>query len=288
MFDRMRLRFRDHIQANSGRDIRIVAILAVRNEGAYLRRCLRHLHSQGVFSYVIDNASTDDTKEILADCRDLGVIGVENHPFAGFFDLVGQMKRKEQIAREIKADWFIHHDTDEIMEPPKPYATLKQAISAVDAAGDNAINLDEFVFLPINEDAHSLESDYLERMQHYYFFEPAPMRLVRIWRRDRNVKLHDSGGHGAVFDRRNVHEIPFILRHYIGLSSNYLREKYARRVYSEREVRDRGWHGWRAEFSKYKVVLPNAAQLKICRNDGVWDKSDPKTSHQFIVRVADA
>jgi hypothetical protein len=96
--------------------------------------------------------------------------------------------------------------------------------------------------------------------------------------------LHQSGGHGATFPDRRLHPTPFILRHYIGLSADYLGEKYARRIFSEHEAQVLGWHGWRAEFAKWRIQLPYVGDLKEYHDDGVWDKSDPKTTHQFVVR----
>ncbi len=236
---------------------------------------------------MIDNESTDASRRIAKGYLGHGVCRIETLPFIGYFDLVAQCRQQEQFAGEIDADWFIHHDADEIMQSPLGGSTLAESIVAVDAAGYNAINCDEFVFVPTSEDVHYENTDYVTGMRRYYFFEPIRMRLVRMWRRQPVVSLIDTGGHDAVFRARCVHPIPFVLRHYIGLSANHLRNKYSRRVYSQREVSDRNWHGWRAEFSKWDVVLPSVDRLKLYCGDGQWDKSEPKTEHQFIVRRRD-
>jgi glycosyltransferase involved in cell wall biosynthesis len=264
--------------------MRIVALLTVRNEASYLECCVRHLHEQGVETCVIDNDSTDGSRQIAEQFLGRGVCQIERLRYEGYFDLLAQCRQQEKLAAEIDADWFIHHDADEIIEAPAGFASLAQAIKAVDDAGYNAINCDEFVFVPIDENQHFEYRNYVGEMKHYYFFEPAPVRLVRMWRRHPAILLHQSGGHGAVFPDRRIFATPFILRHYIGLSADYLRAKYSQRVYSDTEVRERGWHGWRAKFTEWRVSLPSTDELKVYRGDGVWDKSQPKTMHQFVVR----
>ncbi|MBS0244111.1 MAG: glycosyltransferase family 2 protein, partial [Proteobacteria bacterium] len=222
--------------------MKVVALLAVRNEALYLDRCLRRLRDQGIDVCLIDNQSTDDTLEIAESYYGRGVFRIENHPYPGFYDWVSLLKFKERLAQEIDADWFVHHDADEIIEAPAGFANLRHAIVAVANSDCNAINCDEFVFLPTDERQHYEHQDYVAEMRHYYFFEPTPVRLVRMWRRHPDILLHDSGGHGASFAGRKIFPTPFILRHYIGLSADYLRAKYAGRVYSENEVRERGWH----------------------------------------------
>src|SRR4029077_14897095 len=148
--------------------MRIVALLAVRNEELYLERCLEHHFRQEIETCVIDNGSTDRTTEIARSFLDRGVIRIEQLPFSGVFELETQLRCKERLAAEIGADWFIHCDADEIRQAPKPYATLREGIEAVDRQGYNAIDFDEFVFLP-TADYESFEGcDYIEAMRYYY------------------------------------------------------------------------------------------------------------------------
>jgi hypothetical protein len=96
-----------------------------------------------------------------------------------FFDLRAVLRAKEKLAREINADWFIHHDADEIREAPAPYKTLREAICAVDREGYNAINFDEFVFVPTSDNDSFEGTDYPKTMRYYYFFEPCPLRQIK-------------------------------------------------------------------------------------------------------------
>src|SRR5262245_52124805 len=138
--------------------MRVVALITVRNEELHLRRCLEHLVGQGIESCVIDNDSSDNTRRIAEDflSRGRGVCQIAHLPFRNHFDLEAQCKHQEQLASQIPADWFIHHDADEIMEAPARYSTLAEGISHVNALGYSAIKFDEFVFVPV-DDAQSFE-----------------------------------------------------------------------------------------------------------------------------------
>lgn len=261
--------------------MRVVALLTVRNEARYMRRCLQHLRAQGVDVCVIDNDSTDDTREIAEQFMGDGVIRIERMHYGGVFDLTAQLESQQALASEIDADWFIRHDADEIMEAPPAWDSLHSAIDALDAQGFNAVNFDEFVFLPLEgEDFNG--RDYVAEMRRYYFYEPWPLRLIRAWKKtDEPIALAGSGGHHADFDGRRLYPHNFILRHYIVLSAAHAIQKYAiERVYSEREVKEKDWHGWRARFHAGMLNLPPADAFK--QLGGEWDRSDPKTAHLFV------
>lgn len=261
---------------------RIVALLAVRNEALYLARCLEHLQRQGIETCVIDNESTDDTLAIAKSFLGRGVFRIEVQPYPGHFDLVAQLQLKERLAAEIDADWFIHHDADEIREAPAPYKTLKEGIEAADQAGYNAINFDEFVFLPTS-DAESHEGgDYVATMRHYYFLEPRPMRQIKAWKKTgAPVQMTASAGHGVDFEGRRIFPVNFVMRHYIALSKAHLIAKYTReRVYSPHEVEKR-WHGPRATFDPARLCLPHRSEL-VSLDDGPWDTSRPWKKHMFF------
>jgi len=260
----------------------VVALLTIRNEALYLEKCLEHLYQQGINTCVIDNNSTDNCLDIAKSFINRGVVQIETLPFEGYFDLIKQLEIKEKLASEINANWFIHHDADEIREAPAKLGNLYQAIFAVDKQGYNAINFDEFVFIPTDDNERNEGKDFVKTMKHYYFFEPHPLRQIKAWKKTSSpINLVDSGGHQVAFANRKIFPENFILRHYIGLSLSYLNSKYSTRVHSEEEV-ERGWHGWRAKFSEYRLNLPATENLKLHFEDGKWDKTDPKTEHQFV------
>lgn len=263
--------------------VRIVALIATRNEELYIGRCLEHLRQNGIESCLVDNSSTDRTVEIAREYLGRGLTRIVPVEYPGFYDWVGLLKLKQQLAMEIDADWFIHHDADEIMESPIPDVRLAEAIASVDAAGCNAINFDEFVFVPTDESESFEGTDYVARMRYYYFFEPHPTRLVRCWKKAMDIELAESGGHGANFSGRLLYPQNFVLRHYIALSATHARQKYSiQRKYSEKEVRDRGWHGWRARFHGEMVRLPRREKMFERNPETDWDRTQPHKSHIFI------
>ncbi|MDX8459212.1 glycosyltransferase family A protein [Mesorhizobium humile] len=265
--------------------MRIVALIAVRNEELYISRCLEHLCRNGIEFCLIDNGSTDRTVEAAKDYLGRGLIRIVPAEYPGFYDWVGLLKLKQQLAIEIDADWFIHHDADEIMESPVANVLLADAIASVDAAGFNAINFDEFVFVPTDESESFEGTDYVERMRHYYFFEPHPVRLVRCWKKALDIELAESGGHEANFEGRWLFPQSFVLRHYIVLSAAHARRKYSvQRSYSEEEVRNRGWHGWRAKFRDEMVRLPSRGQMFEHAVQTEWNRTQPHKNHIFITQ----
>lgn len=262
--------------------LRIVALMTVRNEELYLRRCLQHLHEQGVETCVIDNGSTDATYKIAEQFLDRGVCRLEKLPYHGVFELETILKNEERLSREINADWFIHYDADEIREAPEPYGTLHEGITDVDRQGYNAINFDEFVFLPHREDRSYEDTDYVQSMRHYYFFEPYELRRVNAWKKNGFIDLASKGGHSVEFKGKKVFPVNFINRHYITLSKEYALRKYGDRIFSEREVNDLKWHWPRTGFSPEKAILPDVHQLKTISQICEWDRSDTWKTHGFI------
>lgn len=263
--------------------MRVVALLAVRNEELYLERCLEHLFRQGIETCLIDNESTDATRSIAQRFTKRGVFRIETQRYPGYFDLVAQLRMKEELACNIDADWFIHHDADETFEAPSTYGTVLDGLIAVDRQGYTAINFDEFVFLPTLDEESYEGTDYVKAMRFYYFFQPKQLRLVRAWKKiGSSVILAASGGHSAEFPDRKIYPVNFVLRHYIVLSRAHAIAKYKyERIYSSREVDERGWHGARARFDPSRLRLPARNVLK-CLDDGPWDTSQPWKQHTFL------
>ena len=83
-----------------------------------------HLIGQGIDVHLIDNESTDATRRIAQCYLGNGVLGIETMPRRGVYSWRPILQRKESLAGEIDADWFMHVDADEIRLPPKPGLTL--------------------------------------------------------------------------------------------------------------------------------------------------------------------
>ena len=104
---------------------------------------IRHLVDSGVEVYVIDNRSTDDTVAEAKKWLGRGVLDVERFPTPGgdgLFRWQEILDRKLAVAGDIRPDWVIHHDADEIRHSPWPNTPLRDAIDLVDRHGFNAID----------------------------------------------------------------------------------------------------------------------------------------------------
>jgi glycosyltransferase involved in cell wall biosynthesis len=262
----------------------VVALMTVRNEALYLERCLRHLHENDVKVCLIDNQSGDSSLDIARSFKCKNVIHIESLPFSGCFALEQILCKEQEMASMIRADWFIHHDADEIRQSPDPEITLKQALFQADQKGYNAVNFDEFVFLPCKEDQKGYEGrDYVRTMQYYYYFAPGRPHRINAWKNTgQAVDLVSSGGHRVQFHGMRIYPENFILRHYIGLSREHLIKKYAKRKYSAEEIKKRGWHKKRAAFTPERLALPSRHELKKICVSGSWDRTDPWTKHYFL------
>lgn len=262
--------------------MRVVALLAVRNEEYYIERCLRHLYEQNIETCIIDNESTDRTLDIAREFTDRGVFRIESFPFSGIYKWIKILEYKSRLANEIDADWFIHHDADEIREAPKGVINLVKGIQDADKKGYNAINSDELVFTPISEDETFEQKDYVKEMIYYYYFRPKVHHRVNIWKKsDGKIDLSSTGGHSVLFENRKIYPINFILRHYILLSKKHAIMKYGERNYDPDELA-KGMNVKRANFNPNRFQFPEKSLLKKVSSFGEWDLSDPWTEHYFL------
>lgn len=257
--------------------VRVLALMAVYNERRFVGGCIEHLYEQGIETYLVDNSSTDETVAIAERHRGRGLVGIETSPRDGVFDLRAQLERKEQLARELDADWFMHVDADEVRLPPPGSGTLAQALEAVDAAGCNAVNFTEFTFIPTRESPDHDHPDFRRTLRTYYPFAPRPVHQLKAWKAG-EVELADSGGHTATFPGLRMWPQPFPMKHYLFLSRAHAVEKYVERSYSGEEVAG-GWHGWRARLTADDIPLPSATELRTSRFDDDLDPTAPRTRH---------
>jgi glycosyltransferase involved in cell wall biosynthesis len=235
----------------AGESFRVVAIIAAYNEADIISPLIEHLVGNGIDAYLIDNRSTDDT---IAEARrwlGKGLLEIETFPKeaaagdgAPGFDWEGILRRKEEIAQELGADWYIHNDADEFREPPWPAMSLKDAIRWVDRLGYNCIDFRVLNFRPVDSGFRA-GTDPREHFTRWE--EPILHDRVRLncWKAQTDpVSLAASGGHEVRFPGRRVFPIRFLLRHYPVRSQ----EHGERKVFDERKKRflererAKGWH----------------------------------------------
>lgn len=257
---------------------RVVALIATYNEERFIGGCLEHLLANGIEVYLCDNESTDRTVEIASDYLGRGLRQIETIPRDGTYRWRSILHRKEQLASELDADWFIHLDADEIAQPARHGQKLIDALVEADTRGYNAIEFREFTFVATHESPDHDHADFRSTMRWYYPFAPRKFHLVRAWKRRGRIDLVSTGGHQARFWFRRISPEAVVLRHYLILSREQMIRKYVQRKFDATEVR-RGWHGWRARITEADIRLPLQAELRVASSEGELDSSSPRRRH---------
>ena len=266
--------------------MRVVAILAVRNEERFLSGCLENLFRQGVQVYLCDNQSTDRTLEIAQGYRGRGLLGLESLTYDGVYRWERILRRKEELFQTIEADWLMHVDADEIHLPPPSFPTLAAALADADARGYDTAEFSEFTFLPTREAPDHDHPDFRRTLRSYYAFRPTSPHCVRALKKRKGpMEIAWSAGHRVRFATEpRLYPEPFRMRHYLFLSPAHAARKYAGRRYHEPEVL-RGWHGWRPRLQPERIHLPSVSDLRTAATDDDLNPSDPWTRH-WLVRCA--
>jgi len=226
---------------------RVVAIIAAHNEADVIGHVIGDLIAQAVEVYLIDDGSTDDTAEQAQRWLGRGLIGIDQIRPADSPRYIWRelLRRKEEIARQLNADWYIHTDADEFREAPWPGMKLQDAIGVVDAAGCNAIDFRLLNFRFTN-DQFSPGTDVRESLTLYEDGAPCDEIQIKAWKHNPAfpVDLVSTGGHAAEFVGRCVFPIKFLLRHYPLRSTEQQRRKIAveRRARFDPIEVDVGWH----------------------------------------------
>lgn len=229
-------------------DFRVVALISTYNEIDVIEPVIKHLLQNKIDVYIIDNWSTDGTFEKSQNYINEGVIGVERWPKSGPLDTyawTGILERKEELSAEIQADWFIHHDADEIRESPWENIKLRDAIYFVNSQGFNAIDFTVLNFPPI-DNTYQSGSSLKDHFTHFRFGgKPSDFRQVKAWKKsDDPIDLVTSGGHNVDFPDKKVFPYNFLLKHYPIRSQ----EQAIRKIFMDRKPRwdniekQRGWH----------------------------------------------
>jgi glycosyltransferase involved in cell wall biosynthesis len=268
--------------------MRVVAIVAARNEERFITHCLDHLLRQGVEGYLIDNGSTDRTVTLAERFLGRGLVGIETMRHEGTYRWRAILERKEQIGAGLDADWIMHVDADEMPLPPAWAPTLPAAFAEVEAQGYNTVNFFEFTFVPTREAPDHDRPDFQRTMRWYYPFIPRVPYMTRAWKRQQSpVELAWSGGHLVRFPGLRVCPESFSIRHYLFLSVPHAVEKYVKRPYDPDEV-EMGWHGWRARLTREMIELPMQDGLREHSTDRELDATNPRTTHYLEDLVARA
>lgn len=202
--------------------LRIIAILAVFNEGDIIHHVIRDLVEQDIEVFILDHHSTDNSVAEASKWLGKGLLKIETFPEESgieipnnVFSLRYILLRKEQLVRELGPAWYINADTDEFRESPWPGLNLRRGIERVDAQGYNTINFAIFDFKPTG-DSFVAGEDVRDHLTHYAESQVAWDHMqARCWKHwGQPFQLWQTGGHLVEFEGRRIYPIPFILRHY--------------------------------------------------------------------------
>jgi hypothetical protein len=243
----------------------VLAVMTAYNEEDVIEHTIAHLLKEGVAVHVIDNWSTDTTRERVRRFVDTGMVTVEQFPPAGGSATASWtelLTRVSQVAAASDADWVIHHDSDEIRCSPWPGISIRHALYTVERNGFNAIDHTVIDFWPVDDSPIvDLEAD---RRFFQFGLRSGHFVQVKAWANWMGpAELAPSGGHSAAFDHRRVFPYKFLLKHYpIRTQAQGQKKVFAERVarWDQEEV-ERGWHQHYSEFRPEESFLRSREDL---------------------------
>lgn len=231
---------------------RVLAIMATYNDEDVILPVLSHLTRDGIYVYVMDNWSTDRTWERLLSFRETNpfLVGLERFPQkpSEHYLWTEILKRKEEIALEIPADWYMHVDSDEVRRSPWAGFSLRDAIYQVDQEGYNAIEFAVLNFYPTDASDYPDQADPERYFKYFAFGDLNSQRnpQVKTWKsQSARVDLSMSGGHSVTFENRRIYLYKFLLKHYSIRSKAHGEKKIFQDRISriQKEYTERNWHG---------------------------------------------
>jgi glycosyltransferase involved in cell wall biosynthesis len=261
--------------------MKIIAIVAAHNEADIIGCVVEDLIRQGIEVYLIDHCSNDDTVVRAQKWLDRGLIHIERFPEDSGYSEINKtmyvwqniLRRKEELAMALGADWYIHHDADEFRESPFPGVSLRSGIVLADFLGFNAIDFALLNFRP-TDNSFAPGGDVRESLRWFEWGEEFNSLQIKAWKNTgRPVDLTTHAGHSVLFPGRLIFPLKFILRHYPIRSQQHGLEKVLkqRKTRFLQEERDKGWH------LHYDEVQENTNFL--------YDVEDLQQYHAFMVRA---
>jgi glycosyltransferase involved in cell wall biosynthesis len=226
---------------------RVLALIPAYNDEDVIVQVVSKLRGQGVEVRVFDNWSTDTTVERLGVFADDDGVSLERFPPEGpsrYNESYEVLEVFERVNDETDADWLIFQSSDEVLRPPWPAVSLRDALWHVQLRGFSAVDHTVLDFRPVDDAPFDGE----DPERHFRFFEfpgrPASFLQVRTWKRRPSVSIADSAGHNVTFDGRRVFPYKFLLKHYSFRSAEHGRRKVLEERIPRRSPGDkvRGWN----------------------------------------------
>lgn len=259
------------------KDFNITALLAVRNEEDIIKQTVDYLSSQGIEVYIIDNWSTDNTIKNIEQMMGNKIIGFEKWPKdkpPDYYSLEGILKRKEELAQELNADWLLNYDADEIRESPWRNTTLREAFWRVDQQGFNAVDFTLLNFRPI-DNSFTYGDSLIEHFKYCEFGDrPGHFNQLKAWKKQCiKVDLLSAAGHRVNFPNQKIFPYKFLTRHY-PLRNQAQAEK---KIILDRinrldpEAIKRGWHSHYQNYDLDRDIIKRKENLISFDNNFYFD-----------------
>ncbi len=239
---------------------RAVAIMPVFNEVDVVERSVASLVSHGVDVYVFDHRSTDGSPQAIERWLGRGLLKIERFPDEAGYDECANgdsmvwreiLRRVEDIAETVPADWHLFVNADEFREAPWPDTTLAEGLQQVQQLGYNAVNFELVNFMPTTTAPLPPGEDVRRHLLHYEPPGAFDLLQIKAWNSGGvRPDLRSHAGHDVLFDGRRVFGTPFILRHYPIRSVDH----GVRKVHGERLARfdhQERADGWHVQYDAY-------------------------------------
>ena len=215
-------------------NFKVLSITHVYNEIDVIDKLCEYLFNQDIDIYFFDNWSIDGTYEKLCEmkCIYKNIVGVERFPSTGRtdnFECYKQLKRTEEISKELNYQWYLHYDADEMRISPWENVTLKQAIYHIDKCGYNQIGMYTIAYKLTNyKKCNIFMSD-----AYFEFGTKSTYYAIKMWKKDTSIELKESGGHVASVKNPRCYPLLFLNRHYPFRSVEQAKKK----VFKDRKPR---------------------------------------------------
>lgn len=236
-------------------NIRILAIITLYNEIDIIESTIKYLLEEGINVHIIDNWSTDGSFELIKKFANNNInLSYERYPkskASAHYSWNNLLKQVENVSKNKKFDWYIHHDSDEIRCSPWKDLSLKEALSWVDYLGFNAIDHTVIDFRP-TENGYNKSLNSESFFTHFEFGKrPGHFLQIKAWKNnEEKIDLHTSGGHEVVFNNRKVFPLKFLLKHYPLRSNEQAKTKIFENRLPRISITDKK-RGWHTQYNKY-------------------------------------
>ncbi|MCR4792603.1 MAG: glycosyltransferase family 2 protein [Lachnospiraceae bacterium] len=232
---------------------RVLAILHFYNEEDVIGQTIDYLLDQGLYVYLVDNWSTDNSYCIAEKKRNDNPqkVFLERFPDEPSDNYIwyDQLQKTEELSKCLDFDWFIHYDADEVRMSPWRGVTLRDAIEYIDSLGYNCIENVVIDFRITDKDDHIFGNGKYFEFRH----KDKLIDQLKTWKKSEFIDLKSSGGHHAKITSPHIFPLKFLNRHYPLRS---LEQAY-KKVFINRLPRfkvERALRGWHGHYDSYKEL----------------------------------